>query len=363
MFPGRIGGSETYVRGLLGAFEAGFGPDRATVLASSRSEVAARSFESDTVSVEVVDTYWPGDSDPTRLLAMMAARVSPRRIARGVPEGLDLIHFPVTVPIPSLPGIPRVVSLADVQHHDMPELFSPAERAYRRWAYDRAAQDADQVVTISSFSAERIADRLGIPRERISAIHHGIDHSRFNPSGPQSTIPGLPHRYVYYPANAWPHKNHERLIAAFSEVADPDLWLVLSGSLHKPLNGNGHPRVLHLGHVPADQVAGLYRAAAAVIFPSLYEGFGFPPIEAMACGCPVAASDIGAVAEVCDDAALLFDPDDRDAITRAISAVSSDHALRAQLREKGLAHASRFTWKSAAERHVEVYRKALDRAT
>ena len=122
-------------------------------------------------------------------------------------------------------------------------------------------------------------------------------------------------------------------------------------------------RVRHLGHVTTEQVAALYRGAEALIFPSLYEGFGLPPVEAMACGCPVAASNVGAVAEVCGDAALLFDPTDVDAITDAIVRVTSDDELRAQLRADGLLQAARFTWEATAQQHLAVYRQALEHAS
>ena len=118
-------------------------------------------------------------------------------------------------------------------------------------------------------------------------------------------------------------------------------------------------RVHHLGYVDEQEVAALYRGAEAMIFPSLYEGFGLPPLEAMACGCPVAASKTGAVAEVCGDAALLFDPNDVDAIEAAISRISSDARLRSELSGAGIKQAANFTWERAARRHLEVYRNAL----
>ena len=156
----------------------------------------------------------------------------------------------------------------------------------------------------------------------------------------------------------WPHKNHGRLLDAFASVGDNDLWLVLTGQTYgheRLLAGRGRERVRHLGHVPASDLAGLYRGAAAVVFPSLFEGFGLPPLEAMACAVPVAASGRGSLAEVCGDAALLFDPEDPDAMADAIRRVTSDETLRARLRAAGPARAARYTWAAAARRHVEAY--------
>jgi len=361
LFPGQAGGAETYVRGLLAAYAAGAGPEMTTALVSRHSAPAVERLARPHLKVQHVPSYRPGDSDLTRLLAMGAARITPARTARDLPANLDLIHYPVTVPIPRLPGVARVVSLLDVQHHDLPGAFSAAERRFRRWAYDDSARQADQVITITSFSAERIAERLGIDRGRIHPIHLGIDHERFTPNGPTSDLPGLPERYLYYPANAWPHKNHKLLLDAFSQIKDPSLHLILTGSGDTTalMRGAGE-RIHHLGHVAADQVAPLLRGAQALIFPSLYEGFGLPPLEAMACGCPVAASNTGAVAEVCDDAALLFDATSSSAIAGAIDRIASDKALRDQLRQSGIARAAGFTWNATANKHTAVYRQALE---
>jgi glycosyltransferase involved in cell wall biosynthesis len=364
LFPGRAGGAETYVRGLLGAYAAGEGPELTSALVARQNSSSLQGFASPTVSLTRIGSYKPGSGSLTRLLAMEAARFKKRALARDLPPDLDLVHYPVTVPIPQIDGLPKVVSLLDLQHHDLPAMFSTAERRFRSWAYDRSAVDADQVITITQFSADRISEKLGIESSKVHAIHLGIDHSVFAPDGPAATIAGLPERYVYYPANSWPHKNHDRLLEAFAAIDDPELHLLLTGSAvgTQPLPA-GSDRVHHLGHVTTELVAALYRGAEALIFPSLYEGFGLPPAEAMACGCPVAASNVGAVSEVCGDAALLFDPTDVDAIADAIVRVTSDAELRERLRADGLLQAARFTWEETARQHLAVYRQALERAS
>lgn len=359
MFPGRVGGTETYVRGLVAAFDAGHGPGKTTLLLSDASVGAMTPFASDRVAVETINAFAAGSSALTRFGAIALALTYPQRLTKALPDGLDLMHYPVTIPIPTAPDLPSVVTLADVQHRDLPKLFSPAERAFRRRTYDDAARNATRIITISEFSADRIIELLDVPPEQVTAIHHGIDHELFNPKGPRSAIPGLPERYVYYPANPWPHKNHQRLLEAFSLVNDPELHLVFTGHGHVPLPGDSEKRILRLGQVPKHDLPGLYRQAVGLVFPSLYEGFGFPPVEAMACGCPVAASGIGAIAEVCGDAALLFDPTDPEAIAEAISRVASDSTLRSELSLAGTTRAAQFTWRRSAERHLEVYRAAV----
>lgn len=358
MFPGRVGGAETYVRGLVAAYRDGYGPEECVLLAGSQNRSSLEPLLGPSVEIDEIEAYRPGNSNLTRLVAMLHARIRPARLRSSIPPDIDLIHYPVTVPIPDAGELPRVVSLFDIQHHDLPQLFSPAERRFRRWAYDGAAQKADEVITITEFSAGRIAGQLGIPRERVHAIHLGIDHARFTPHGPPPKINGLPERFILYPANAWPHKNHKVLLEAFAQVSDKNLWLVLTGQ------GEGFPtaeRVKWLGHVPGDQLAPLYRSAEALVFPSLYEGFGLPPLEAMACGCPVAASDVGAIAEVCGDAAILFDPEKPAAIAEAIEMVTGNPGERTRLRELGLARAAEFTWEKTAREHVHVYEKGLAR--
>src|SRR5439155_14771947 len=117
----------------------------------------------------------------------------------------------VTVPVGVVPGVPRVVSLLDVQHHELPQAFSPLERRLRAWAYDDAARRADLVITISEHARRGIERWVGVPVERVVAIPLGVDPGRFHPDGPAG-LDGLPERYVIYPANFWPHKNHERLL-------------------------------------------------------------------------------------------------------------------------------------------------------
>ncbi len=361
LFPGRVGGSETNVRGLLGEFASGNGPERVTVLANRH--VAAAYEPAGPVEVHQVRSYRPGDGMLTRTLAMATALALPRLAARDVPGGLDLLHYPVTVPIPRT-ELPSVVTLLDVQHHDLPGFFSRAEGTYRRRAYDRAARDADVVVTISEFSRERIVETLGIPAGRVVAVPLGVDHERFSAVGPSGDL-DLPERYLFYPANLWPHKNHERLIEALAQA--PEAELVLSGQDYGRLAGlmeraralGVGDRVRHVGHVPHAAVPELYRSATGLIFPSLYEGFGLPPLEAMACGCPVAAADAGSLPEIVGDAGLLFDPHDAEAMGSAMRTLWEDEGERERLSLAGRERSLRFTWRAAAERHREVYSGVL----
>jgi glycosyltransferase involved in cell wall biosynthesis len=372
LFPGRVGGAESNVRGVLGEFADGNGPEQVTVLANRHVTAAYGGYARGPVALREVASYRPGDGNATRLLAMASAGLAPRLAARDVPRGFDVLHHPVTVPIPRLPDVPTVTTVYDLQHHELPEFFSRAERAYRRWAYDGAARAADIVLTTSEYSRERLVEIAGVEPERAIAIHMGIDHDRFTPAATEADGRlreelRLPERYVAYPANLWPHKNHARLVEALA-AAPADLHLVLTGQDYGKLGeleqaarrAGVAERVHHLGYLQPEQVPALYRSAVAMVFPSLYEGFGAPPVEAMACGCPVACSTRGSLAEVAADAALTFDPESVEAIAAALVRIATDGALRDRLTAAGPAHAARFTWDAAARGHVDAYARAVE---
>jgi glycosyltransferase involved in cell wall biosynthesis len=365
--PGRMGGSETYVRGLLREFGAGNGPERVTVLANGEVLDAYRPLARGGVALHRMPRYRPGRTPLSRAAAMVSGHLASRLIARAVPEGPALLHFPVTVTIPRT-RLPEVVTLFDVQHHDLPAFFSPAERGFRRLTYDAAARRAAMVVTTSEYSRGRAVEVLGIAPDRIEAVPLGIDLARFSPEPAEGDAArlealGVGRPYVLYPANLWPHKNHERLLDAMARAPSAELELLLTGQTYGRLgplleraarHGLGG-RIRHLGYLDEGDLPALYRAARAMIFPSLYEGFGAPPLEAMASGCPVASSTRASLAEVCGDAALALDPESTEDIAAAIGRITGDDGLRARLAAKGLERARRFSWEAAAARHTAIY--------
>jgi glycosyltransferase involved in cell wall biosynthesis len=343
LVPGISGGSETYARELCRAL-ARVGSHRYEVLVPTLAPEAGGGLET------VVATGYPASTTtPGRLRAMAGASTRPGRLARRL-TGADVVHYPLTVPVPPVDG-PTVLTLLDVQHLDLPELFPRGERLFRRVAYDRAARRATRVVAISEWTRVRIVECLGLDAGRVHAIHLGVDHDRFTPDAAVEREP-----FLLYPARPWPHKNHARLFEAFASLRAerPELRLVLTGVGHDP--GRLPKGVATRGAVTPDELVSLYRRAAALVFPSLYEGFGLPPLEAMACGCPVASSFAGSLPEVLGDAAVLFDPGDADAIA-AGAAEALDRA--AELSRRGPEHAAGFTWDATARAHDDVYRLAL----
>jgi glycosyltransferase involved in cell wall biosynthesis len=336
LVPGVVGGSETYVRELLRELSR-VGEHEYRVLLPPAARDAAGGLPS-----AVAERY----GDHGRLAAMARAAVDPR-VGRLVGSA-DVVHYPLTVPVPRLPGR-KVVTLHDVQHLDLPQMFSRATRAWRALTYDRPARRADRVLVISEFVKRRAVERLGLDESRVFVTPLGVDHGQLRPGA------GEREPFLLYPAKPWPHKNHARLFEAFARLRQDraELRLVLTGGgIYERLPEGVEAR----GLVPRAEVVELMQRAAALVFPSLYEGFGLPPIEAMACGCPVACSDRAALPEVVGDAARLFDPDDPAAIAAAVSDVLADPAPRIA---RGLERAQQFSWNETARATDEVYAELL----
>ena len=338
LVPGVVGGSETYARELVRALGRVGEEDYEVFTPSIVDEIEGRR----------IGSYRASRTMPGRLLAMGEALVRSGRLRQemGV-DGLDAIHFPLTVMLPRVHRPPAAVSLLDIQHVFFPEFFSRAERFYRRFAYGSSLRRARTVIAISEHVKETLVERTGIDPARVAVIHLGLDHETFRP-GDEPREP-----FLLYPANPWPHKNHGRLFQAFAQLRRrrPELRLVLTGTgLERLSPPEG---VVVCGRVPRDELAALYRRASALVFPSLYEGFGQPPLEAMASGLPVATSTAGSLPEICGRAARYFDPLAVDEIVEAVDTVLHDPQ---PLVERGLERAGRFTWDACARAHEEIYR-------
>ena len=340
LVPGVVGGSETYARELVRALGR---------VGQHEYRVFKSAVAGDDLPGTTVRSYRASRTFGGRAAAMALAAAVPRRIRREMQlRDLDVVHFPLTVELPRVSEPPTVVSLLDIQHVFFPEFFSRPELAYRRVVYGWSLRRARSVVAISQHVKETLVERMGLDAERIEVIHLGLDHELFRPDVGAGKRP-----FLLYPANPWPHKNHARLFEAFSRVRQtrPELRLVLTGSGLERL-GPRPEGVDIRGRVPREELAQLYRTASALVFPSLYEGFGQPPLEAMASGTAVAVSRAGSLPEVCGDAAIYFEPTSVDEIAEAILAVLErpDHLVK-----RGLEHAAGFNWDETARRHDEVY--------
>lgn len=340
LVPGAMGGSETYARALVPALASRSDVDVQVIVPTSVTGLAAGLPEHLTRDVA-------GAAASHRLHNLMRLLTTGR--FRSLIRAASVVHYPFTVPVPRPAGTPWVTSLLDVQHLDLPHMFTGAERAYRAVLYDTAAKRADAVITISTHAKGRMVDALGLDPDRVHVAHLGVDATAFEPNL------DVRDDFVLYPARGWPHKNHSTLLRAMDIVRRRrQLSLVLTGGGLQSL-GSLPDWVSVRGLVSVGELRRLYRRAACLAFPSLYEGFGLPPLEAMASGCPVAASAIPVIAEVGGDAAELFDPKDPESMAAAIVRAVETYPAKAAL---GLSRAREFTWERCAEVHVGAYRRA-----
>jgi len=292
-------------------------------------------------------------------------------------EGAELFHAPHYV-LPPLTPCRSVVTIHDCIHLRFPQyLPSTLGYAYARGQMWTATHRAARVITVSEASKRDILHYFHIPESRIEVIYNAID-DRFWQEPPADEVARVRERYrltdpfVLYTGNIKPHKNLERLIEAFHLLRQnsPNLsnvqLLIIGDEISKyaTLRRAVHRHKLHkhvrfFGFVPDQTLAALYRLADVFVFPSLYEGFGLPPLEAMASGTPVITSNVSSLPEVVGDAAIMIDPHDPKAIAEAMHRVLTDPGLRADLRARGLARAREFSWERSIKRVREIYDEVM----
>lgn len=289
--------------------------------------------------VDVLRYSFPGASRPAKVVrdTVWYLGVLPRRAAR---DHVDVLHCPGhRGPLGS--RVPLVLTVHDLAVLRHPETFNRWTRTYSRVVLPRLARSAARVIAVSDFTAREAVELLGVDEERVRVIPHGVE-APFTPDGPKADGD-----YVLAVGTLEPRKNLARLAEA-ARLAGVELRVAGAP-------GWGSVDVQSSGYVDDDELARLYRGAAALVYPSLYEGFGLPVLEAMASGTPVVTSAGTAPAELADGAAVLVDPLDPEAIAAGIREAVR---RREELRAAGLERAKGFTWAAAARATVEVYREA-----
>jgi glycosyltransferase involved in cell wall biosynthesis len=255
---------------------------------------------------------------------------------------------------PLLKGRRQIIVIHDAGAFDTPESYSLQFRTWYRVLQRRLADSGAKIVTVSEFSRERIAHHLKISRDEVTVMHEGADHIvRVPPDAGTLDRHGLKDgRYVLVVGNTAGHKNVDSIGSIASLLKRKGIELAIVGSVKSSIyraNANGASFGRALGRVTDPELRALYESAYCLLFPSRYEGFGLPPVEAMACGCPVLASRGGAIQEVCGEAALYFSPDERCSMSEAVELILNDEGLVSCLREKGLERAARFRWDASAQ--------------
>lgn len=363
MIPGYTGGVEYHTRGLLNTLLQIDSVNEYTVLLPSTTR-----FDFDLrgkANFHLITSDGPGYYLSKLLLPLRkhkqksdlhtndSAIVQARRIKAQVaisPAGViasDLYPFKNLLIVP------------DIQHEVHPEFFHAQELEARQHNITSSIRRADHICTVSNYSRQTIIERFGIPGERVSVAHLGVDSIFRHPDSRVERVLSKyriePGSYLYYPANTWRHKNHSLVLKA--------LHILRGSSQIQPLFVcTGTPKEAHddllalcaqldlqdqfrfLGYCPREEIPDLYRGAAALVFPSLYEGFGMPILEAMWTACPVICSNATSLPEVAGEAALLIDPNDPDDFAQAIRRLLTDPTLREELIQRGRGRAQEFSW-------------------
>ncbi|MBN1934886.1 MAG: glycosyltransferase family 4 protein [Anaerolineae bacterium] len=296
-------------------------------------------------------------------------------------ERVDVLHAMAFVS-PVLSRLPTVITVFDLSFLKFPQAFQAANRFYLRTMTRLSVRRAEQVIAISEYTRQDVINRLGVPAERVQTVYCGVDPTFVPLSRPEidafKAEKGLPERFVLFLGTIEPRKNVVRLIEAFAALAKhlSDVDLVVAGGkgwFFDPVFARVQElgltdRVHFPGYVPEAEKRLWYNAAEVFCYPSLYEGFGLPPLEAMACGTPVIVSTAASLPEVVGEAGIAVDPQDTPGLSEAMHSLLDNASfdapsLRAELSEKGSARARRFTWPEAARQTTQIYHLARRQAS
>lgn len=286
-------------------------------------------------------------------------------------------HF--NVPIFPIRAKKRIVTIHDIFHLAFKELYSPFERVYIKLLINSALNLSDMIITVSNFSKSEIIKYTQIKEDKIKVIYNGVNKEKFKVYDKKDLEKirlkyRLPDRFILFVGNIKPHKNLKGLLKAFKvviEELDEDLFLVITGKQEGFLKGdteifkliNTNPllkkRIFLTGYINEKDLPILYNLAELFIFPSFYEGFGLPPLEAMACGCPTVVSRIPPLLEICGDATYYVDPYNINDIAKGIIEVLSKKELRETLIKKGFERVKLFSWENSAKEHLKLIKEIL----
>ncbi len=362
----RQGGNETYIRNLIKSLAGIDGENRYTIyLANARAADQWRDeFTNQYKNFSV--RLLPPPTPLVRVPVFLAYELFRRPV--------DVLHVQYTAP--PFCRVPVVATIHDLAFERMPETFTRRGSFQLKLTVRRTARKASRIATVSEYSRRDLLDIYKLPTEKVVVTYNGIE-SHFRPQEASSNEAeeirgrfGISRDFLLAVGSLQPRKNLVRLIRAYaklrSERADFTPQLVIVGRklwlTHEIFDEVKRQRwaddLILTGYVADEDLPALYRAARAFVYPSLFEGFGLPPLEAMACGTPVVTSDVSSLPEIAGDAALLIDPNDEQALANALIEIMNNERLRAELREKGIAQAGKFTWRDTAEKTLRLYQEA-----
>lgn len=285
-------------------------------------------------------------------------------------RNIDLIHYP-DYAAPILPTMAKtVITVHDLSFLRFTTTFEWYKRVWKRTLIHLSCLTSDKIICVSHFTKDELSNLVPVGANKSHVIHNGLIKPRFESgTSVQELVPS--DCYLLFVGTLEPRKNVKRLLKAFSKVIGGekrDLKLVITGKkgwLYQPIfqtvkELNLNNKVVFTGFVSDDELATLYRNATALVYPSIYEGFGFPPLEAMAYGTPVITSNTSSLPEVVGNSAVLIEPFDTNQIADAIESILDDEEKQRKLREKGMERVKKFSWEKAAKETLEVYKEVLE---
>lgn len=358
LYPGKIGGAEQYIRNVINIFE-------------STTDVRMVLF----LNENAIDTFQLSEPEKIRKVCVPYELQDTEKfyeyyIAR---YDIQVLFCPLFyVPYENC-SIPMVTSILDIQYEYYPEYFTPELLQYRREETKRTIDFSSAIITISEFSKDTIVEKLKVNKEKIFVTHLNSDNSFDNGIEQEKNIivqEKLPEQYIFYPANGWAHKNHRRLIEAYEilkEKYHTKCKLVLTGNAFNDSNGlqsyinekGLENDIITLGYIAQEDMPYVFYNAKMLVFPSLFEGFGIPLVEAMRAGTPIACSDCGSIPEIAGDAALYFNANDEYDMAEKMSFLDSNVELCQKLIRKGCDQAKKFSWEECASKTLLVLEKQV----
>ncbi len=317
------------------------------------------------------------DTDRLKLIKKIADKIPPikkiilkfNHIYKYVnPRSFDLYWQPNFIPIESIKSKKVVTTIHDFSFIHYPD-FHPRKRIeYFRENFFTNIKRSDSIITVSEYIKQEILDRLSFSEDQISVIYHGIRHDIFKPMVNPSPGIEIPRKFILFVGSIEPRKNLFNLLKAYSLLSKElksEYKLLLVGfqgwqnsEIMAEINKNKE-YIHYAGYVTDQQLSAIYNLATCFIFPSYYEGFGLPPVEAMACGAPVIVSRAGPMPEVCGDAALYIDPYSVDDIKETLEDLLCSEKKQEDLSKAGLQRARMFNWSKSAEAHRQVFNKLI----
>ncbi len=293
----------------------------------------------------------------------------------------EQLYFPMKIPrcdlfwsphynIPLLPirAKKKVVTIHDACHLALGDYLSLPERLYAKFVMKKALYSSNAIVTDSCFSKQELIRYLGLPKQNLSIIPPAVNRQLFQRVSNESILNEirekyqLPSRFVLFVGSQKVHKNLHGLLKAFSNISTPNLHLVIVGKnkgLRNFVENIPAKQVLWLGEVPEKDLPPLYSLAEIFVFPSFYEGFGLPPLEAMSCGCPTIVSNSASLPEVCGDASIYIDPNRLEDLSAAIHLVASSPKIKDNLIQAGYNQVQTFSWQATANLYRQLFEETL----